>query len=88
MTMGDLNSSGTPVTHLGFPVLQDDGNNTPSASEFQHFIEFCLILFYIDIIRFIAIGRPGLIRIGSARLTIDNDPFRHARPPDFILVLL
>jgi hypothetical protein len=52
--------------------------------EREHFLQLGLVVLHIHILCPVLVGRPGLIGIGSTRLSVDNDFIRHITPPSWI----
>ena len=77
-TAGQSDVSGPAVSHRHLPRLDKDGHHSFAAREFQHLGEPGSILFHIHILCLVAKGRPGLVRVGSAHLAVNNDPVCHA----------
>lgn len=69
--------SGPAVSHRHLPRLDNDGHHPFAAREFQHLGEPGSILFHIHILCLVAKGRPGLVRVGSAHLAVNDDPVCH-----------
>ena len=72
--------SGAAVPHPNLSVLHNNRNPAVAAGEREHLLELGRVFLHIHVLR-VPIGRPGLIGIGSTRLSEDNDPLRHDVPP-------
>ena len=75
-----LYPSGTPVPHFDGAVFHDDRDPAGAVGEGKHLLKPGCVFLHIHILR-VPVGRPGLIGVGSTRLSVDNDPVRHESPP-------
>jgi hypothetical protein len=69
-----LNASCSSVSYGYFFSFHDDRDLADVFGKFQHFLQFALIRFHINILGFLTISRPGSVRVGSPGLSI-NDNF-------------
>ena len=75
-----LNPSCPTITYGHLFAFYDYWHLPRSAREFKHLFEFTAIHLHVHILSIIAISRPGLFRIGSTRLAINNDLLCHNPP--------
>ena len=64
-----------PDGHL-FPFY-DNGHLFDAAGEFEHLFQVTLVRLDIFVLSIIAICRPGIVGIGSTRLSVYNNLFGH-----------
>jgi hypothetical protein len=57
--------------------LDDNGDGSPAAAEFQHLLELRGVFFHINVLSPRTIGRPGPVRVGSAGFPVDDDLLCH-----------
>ena len=55
----------------------NDRNFLNPPGMFEHLFKVFLIRFYVNVLGLFPIRRPGVGRIGSTRLSINDDLFRH-----------
>src|SRR6186713_384106 len=73
---GASDPSGAPVADGDLAVLDDDGHPAPAARVNEHLIQEgagLLDVAVLDRISLAGIGLPGLARVGSAVLAVDDD---------------
>lgn len=73
--------SGAAVADPDLVPLDDDGNLALAAGVFQHLLEFPRIRLDVVILGPGSVSRPGLIGVGSAGLSVDNDFSCHGFRP-------
>lgn len=80
MTMGRSHASGTSVADIDLVSLHDYRYLAGALGIFEHLVELCAVRLHIMIRCPVAVGRPGLVGVGSTRLAVDDDLIRHIEP--------
>jgi hypothetical protein len=81
ITDGLSNPSGSSVAEGDLLSIDNHRDPPRAAGELQHLLQPGRIFLDIDINCLAFVSRPGLVGIGSTRLAVNDDLFRHGVVP-------